>query len=220
MATVECLTKAKSSLVCAGEACTTPNKIRALAYEIPSRLRPLDISFSVPLRSGTMWHDRYMSGGQTATGRPCRFTCIWTLSILLLAFRTVAVADETLIPPDWQPSLSATVAKCKAELEPRQGHRPSQRELNDIASRLAEVQDAELFVTYVRLLGTLDATQRRKLFREQQQWLQDRETKAAAQVQSKGGSLETLEYSGAFIDLTAKRITELRRRMPAASTKR
>jgi uncharacterized protein YecT (DUF1311 family) len=122
--------------------------------------------------------------------------------ILLLAFRTVAVANETLIPHDWQPSLSATVAKFKAELEPRQGHRPSQRELSDIASRLAEAQDAELFVTYVRLLETLDATQRRKLFREQQQWLRDRETKAAGQVQSKGGSLEALEYSGAFIDLT------------------
>ena len=137
-----------------------------------------------------------------ATGRPYRFICIWIPLILLLAFRTVAVANETLIPHDWQPTRSATVAKFKAELEPRQGHRPSQRELSDIASRLAEAQDAELFVTYVRLLETLDATQRRKLFREQQQWLRDRETKAAGQVQSKGGSSEALKYSGAFIDLT------------------
>jgi uncharacterized protein YecT (DUF1311 family) len=139
--------------------------------------------------------------------------------VLTLALQIFAVANEALVPPDWQPSLSAVVETCKAELQRKDGHAPSQRELNDISSRLAEIYDAELFVTYIRLLDTLDSIQRQKLFQEQQQWLHDRATKAEHQVQSKGGSLEALEYSGAFSDLTEKRITELRRRMPAASTK-
>jgi uncharacterized protein YecT (DUF1311 family) len=139
--------------------------------------------------------------------------------MLSLAFRTVTAANETLIPPDWQPSLSALEANYKAQLEPKAGHAPSQRELNDIASRLAEVQDAELFVTYVRLLETLDTKQRRELFQEQQRWLRDRATKVAGQVQSKGGSLAALEYSGAFSDFTEKRIAELRRRMPRSNPK-
>jgi uncharacterized protein YecT (DUF1311 family) len=139
--------------------------------------------------------------------------------VLLLALLTDAVADETLIPHNWQPSLSAVVESCKAELEPKNGHARSQRELNDISSRLADIYDVELFVTYIRLLDTLDSIQRQKLFQEQQQWLHDRATKAEHQVQSKGGSLEALEYSSAFSDLTEKRIAELRSRIPRSSPK-
>jgi len=89
----------------------------------------------------------------------------------------------------------------------------------EISSRLAEVYDAQLFVIYVRLLERLDAIQRQELFREQQHWLRDRASKAADQVQSKGGSLGALEYSGAFSDFTEKRIAELLRRMPAEADK-
>ncbi len=63
------------------------------------------------------------------------------------------------------------------------------------------------------------AKAQRELFREQQQWLRDRATEAAAQVQSKGGSLAALEYSGAFSDFTKKRIAELRRRMSHHNSK-
>lgn len=158
-------------------------------------------------------------GRRSAIARPHGFTCTAVLLVLSLALRTFAVANEALIPPDWQPSLSSVVENCKAELQHKNGHAPSQRELNDISSRLAEIYDAELFVTYVRLLDTLDSIQRQKLFQEQQKWLHDRATKAADQVQSKGGSLEALEYSSAFSDLTEKRIAELRSRIPPKSPK-
>jgi uncharacterized protein YecT (DUF1311 family) len=159
--------------------------------------------------------------GKAATAGPhgCECTTVVLMTLLSLVFRADGLANETLIPPDWQPSLSALEVRCKAELEPKQGHTLSQQELNDISSRLAEVYDAELFVTYVQLLETLDTKQRRELFREQQRWLRDRATKAAGQVQSKGGSLAALEYSGAFCDFTEKRIAELRGRMPPGATK-
>jgi uncharacterized protein YecT (DUF1311 family) len=170
-----------------------------------------------------MWYckgsKRYTVGRRSAIARPYGFACTPVLMVLSMALPTFAVADETIVPPDWQPSLSEVVANCKAELEPKNGHAPSQRELNDMSSRLAEIYDAELFVTYIRLLDTLDSKQRQKLFHEQKQWLHDRATKAAGQMQSKGGSLEPLEYSSAFSDLTEKRIAELRSRMPPRSPK-
>ena len=185
----------------------------------------IDISFQVAPESGAMWHlkriNRYTFRDQgTADGRRGHtFTAVVLITLLSLTLPADAAANETLIPPDWQPSLSALEAKCKAELEPQQGRGPSQRELNEISSRLAEVYDAQLFVIYVRLLETLDAKQRQELFREQQHWLCDRATKAADQVQSKGGSLGALEYSGAFSDFTEKRIAALLRRMPAEADK-
>jgi len=172
-----------------------------------------------------MWHlrriDRYIFRGQSAAcgRRGDTLTAVVLMTVLSLTLPACAAANETLIPPDWQPSLSALEAKCKAELEPKQGRAPSQRELNEISSRLAEVYDAQLFVIYVRLLERLDAIQRQELFREQQHWLRDRASKAADQVQSKGGSLGALEYSGAFSDFTEKRIAELLRRMPAEADK-
>lgn len=172
-----------------------------------------------------MWHlkriDRYTFRDQgTADGRRGHtFTAVVLMTLLSLTLPADAAANETLIPPDWRPSLSALEAKCKAELEPKEGRGPSQRELNEISSRLAEVYDAQLFVIYVRLLETLDGKQRQELFREQQQWLCDRATKAVDQVQSKGGSLGALEYSGAFSDFTEKRIAELLRRIPAEADK-
>lgn len=189
----------------------------------PAR-QPIDISLPMILESVQMWQltrsERDPFDKRARAGARY-WECMTVVLITLLSFVFSADvgANDKLIPSDWQPSLSALEAKCKSELEPKQGHAPSQRELNDISSRLADVYDAELFVTYVQLLDTLDAKAQRELFQEQQQWLRERATKAAAQVQSKGGSLAALEYSGAFSDFTAKRIAELRRRIPRSDPK-
>ena len=189
----------------------------------PAR-QPIDISLPLILESVQMWQltrSELDPFGKRSRAGPRYCECITVVLITLLSFVFSADvgANDKLIPSDWQPSLSELEAKCESELEPKQGHAPSQRELNDISSRLADVYDAELFITYVRLLNTLDAKAQRELFREQKQWLRDRATEAAAQVQSKGGSLAALEYSGAFSDFTKKRIAELRRRMPHDNSK-
>jgi uncharacterized protein YecT (DUF1311 family) len=141
--------------------------------------------------------------------------------IALLPFVAKGAGDEKLIPANWAPSLSETENACKAELEKKNGRSPSQQEMNEISARLAEVYDAQMFITYVQLFDRLETGKREHLFREQQQWLRERETKAADAVQSKGGSLAALEYSGAFADLTQKRIAELqsRLRQQAGNTK-
>ncbi len=186
--------------------------------------QPIDISLPLILESVQMrqlTRSERDAFGKRARGGPryCEWITVVLITLLSFVFSADVGANDKLIPSDWQPSLSALEAKCKSELEPKQRHAPSQRELNDISSRLADVYDAELFITYVRLLNALDAKAQRELFREQQQWLRDRATEAAAQVQSKGGSLAALEYSGAFSDFTKKRIAELRRRMSHDNSK-
>ena len=56
----------------------------------------------------------------------------------LLPFRAKAGVDEKLIPPDWAPSLPENETQCKAELEAKETRAPSQGELNESSTRLAE----------------------------------------------------------------------------------
>ena len=164
--------------------------------------------------TGTLKISRGTPGAQSwqktaeAAHMSTTFMRILLLVVCLLPLGADGNGDNKLIPANWTPSLSAIEGACKAELETKDGRAPSQQELNDASNRLTEVYDAQLFVVYVQLLQVLKSPQRQQLFHEQKQWLRERERKATAAVQSKGGSLAALEYSGAFGDLTQKRIAE------------
>ena len=134
-----------------------------------------------------------------------------------LTLRAAPAASEPVIPPHWQPSLTEVEMAFKTELESKKGAGLAQQQLNELTARLSEVYDAELFIVYMQLFAKLGPEGRRQLFAEQQQWLRKRAAQADAQVQSKGGSLATLEYNGAFNELTNKRIAELRQRLKVRS---
>src|SRR5262249_43713616 len=97
-----------------------------------------------------------------------------------------------LIPPEWKPSLE----QVQEELEDNLAARPnqSQQALNKANQNLADIADAQLFITYTLLLQQLDDKGRNALYTEQHAWLAQRQAAAHAAVLSKGGSLESLEY--------------------------
>lgn len=133
---------------------------------------------------------------------------------LFLVQATCAAADGRIVPAGWEPSLDSIEETLSME-----GSRP-QQELNRASQQLADLRDAQLFIFYFRLLDALDDSRRSALLREQNQWLKTRETKARDAVQSKGGSLEPLEYSSAFREMTEQRMKQLTERLAALKQKR
>jgi len=77
---------------------------------------------------------------------------------------------------------------------------------------MADVSDAQLFISYIQLMQRLDQQQRADLFKEQQAWLEARIQQASAAIISKGGSLAPLEYNDAFIEITEARLKDLQQR--------
>ncbi len=93
----------------------------------------------------------------------------------------------------------------------------SQQALNKANQNIADLVDAQLFITYTLLLQQLDEKGRNALYTEQQDWLVQRQAAAHAHVVSKGGSLGPLEYATALSDLTRKRLKELETRLAQQS---
>jgi uncharacterized protein YecT (DUF1311 family) len=122
-------------------------------------------------------------------------------------------ADESseVLPKEWKPSLEQVRTDMREELAASANK--NQRALNRASQNLAELSDAQLFITYVRLMESLDKKDRTDLFNDQRKWLGRREQMARAAVVSKGGSLEPVEYSSAFRKITEERLAELEKRL-------
>ena len=81
--------------------------------------------------------------------------------------------------------------------------------MNRVSANVAQITDAQLFVTYTKLFQTLSPADQIDLYREQEDWRVKRRAYAESQIESHGGSLARLEYSEAFSEFTKKRIDEL-----------
>jgi uncharacterized protein YecT (DUF1311 family) len=116
-----------------------------------------------------------------------------------------------LIPSDWKPSLE----QVQDELQDAFKRNPnrSQQALNRASQAMADLLDARLFITYVRLFESLDEPARSQFFEEQKKWLEKRADTARESVTSKGGSLGALEYSSAFRKISEERRAELEKRL-------
>jgi uncharacterized protein YecT (DUF1311 family) len=115
----------------------------------------------------------------------------------------------TLVPAGWTPSL----VQVREYLEDESGGGTSQQALNRASQNLADLQDAQLFITYVRLMETLSSKERRELVAEQKRWLVRREELASKAVRSRGGTLAPLEYSGTFLKITEERLRIFEKRL-------
>jgi uncharacterized protein YecT (DUF1311 family) len=122
-----------------------------------------------------------------------------------------------VIPAGWNPSLE----QVQGELQEASQRNPnkSQQALNRASQAMADLLDARLFITYVRLFESLDAASRSELFNEQKTWQAKRADMARQSVTSKGGSLEPLEYSGAYRKITEERLAQLEKRLAAQTRK-
>lgn len=116
-----------------------------------------------------------------------------------------------LVPDAWTPALDQ-VGDYLAESSKTEAQ-ASQQALNQMSQNLADVRDAQLFITYIQLMQTLDARGQTQLFEEQMRWLDKRNESARASVISKGGTLAPLEYSGAFRKITEERLLDLQKRL-------
>jgi uncharacterized protein YecT (DUF1311 family) len=126
---------------------------------------------------------------------------------LLLPVRTFA--DDAL-PKDWKPNLDLVARSIEKDLE----QSTAQQEMNLLSGLLAQVKDAELAVAYLRLYSSLGDKKRKQLKAEQSKWLKKRD-QAVEELGPHGssrGSMAPMEDNHLFIDLTEKRIKELRRR--------
>jgi uncharacterized protein YecT (DUF1311 family) len=112
---------------------------------------------------------------------------------------------------EWTPSLEQAQAYVEETSEAKKNK--SQTALNRESQNLADLADAQLFITYVLLMQRLAENDRSQLFNEQKMWLAQRAESARAAVISKGGSLEALEYANAFRSMTEKRLAELESRL-------
>ena len=139
-------------------------------------------------------------------------------SFLLFAIPPVSTAARhptrnpcRLVPDTWSPSLDQI--RDYVESKSNSETNPSQQVLTLASQNLADLRDAQLFITYVQLMQTLDVKGQSELFEEQKRWLDKRAAAARASVTSKGGTLEPLEYSGAFGKITEERLADLHKRL-------
>jgi len=116
-----------------------------------------------------------------------------------------------LVPDRWAPSLD----QVRSDIEEKANAETNapQQVLTQTSQNLADLRDAQLFITYVQLMQTLDVKGRAVLFAEQKAWLAKRAQAARASVTSKGGTLGALEYSDAFAKITDERRAALQRRL-------
>jgi uncharacterized protein YecT (DUF1311 family) len=112
---------------------------------------------------------------------------------------------------EWTPSLEQAQAYVEHASEAEKNQ--SQTVLNRESQNMADLADAQLFITYVLLMERLNENDRRQLFNEQKMWLMKRAESARASIISKGGSLEALEYASAFRSITETRLAELESRL-------
>jgi len=119
--------------------------------------------------------------------------------------------STAVLPSDWKPFLEQVQEDLQEAFE--RNPNKSQQALNRASQDIADLLDARLFITYVRLMEALDPLSRSNLFNEQKDWLAKRVENAQAGVTSKGGSLGTLEYSGAYRKITEERLAQLERRL-------
>lgn len=122
----------------------------------------------------------------------------------------LAQASLQIIQEDWAPYLDSAADYLYATLD--KGH-VTQSRMNRVFGNVAEIADAQLFIVYTRLFQTLSPADQVDLYRDQQAWRTRRIAYAESQVESHGGSLAPLEYSGAFTEITKQRIEELSKRI-------
>jgi uncharacterized protein YecT (DUF1311 family) len=144
---------------------------------------------------------------------------VCSLSLIVLMSSCIACGPKpeekkvstAVLPDDWRPSLE----QVQEDLQESFDRNPykSQQALNRASQDMADLLDARLFITYVRLMELLDSTSRANLFNEQKDWLTKRVENAQSTVTSKGGTLGPLEYSGAYRRLTEQRLAELEKRL-------
>ena len=116
-----------------------------------------------------------------------------------------------LVPEQWIPSLNQVMDYIE-ESSQSEAH-TSQRQLTQANQHLADLRDAQLFITYIQLMQTLDIRGQTNLYEEQKRWLSKRAELARASVISKGGTLEPLEYSSSFRKITEERLAELQEQL-------
>jgi len=137
------------------------------------------------------------------------------LLLAVAALATLARAEPRnrcqLVPDTWAPSLDQVrnyvIEKSSTEKN------ASQRLLTQTSQSLADLSDVQLFIIYLQLIQILNMREQKELFQEQKSWLEKRTALARASVTSKGGTLEPLEYSGAFEKITQERLAELQKRL-------
>jgi uncharacterized protein YecT (DUF1311 family) len=125
--------------------------------------------------------------------------------------RDSAESPPQFAPGEWKPSLDQVQTSMQDELETKA--QKSQQYLNRMSQNLSDLADAQLFITYILLMQSLDGKERKTLFDEQKSWLAKRDELARSEVVSKGGSLAPLEYASAFRQVTEKRLAELEQRL-------
>jgi len=121
-----------------------------------------------------------------------------------------AFADDAL-PKDWKPHLDLVARSIEKDL----GKSTVQQEMNLLSGLLAEVKDAELLIAYLRLYSSLGGKGRKQLKAEQSKWIKARDV-AVAELgphDSSRGSIAPMEDNQLFVNLTEKRIKELRQRL-------
>jgi len=138
------------------------------------------------------------------------------LSPISSAGQDAARECRTIVPKGWTPTLEQ--AQIFIEDESAAKERKNQRFLTQTSQGMADLRDAQLFITYVRLMQALDDEERHDLFDDQERWLSAREKSARAAVDSKGGSLEPLEFSEAFRKITEERLAVLEKRLDDKQT--
>jgi uncharacterized protein YecT (DUF1311 family) len=138
------------------------------------------------------------------------------LSSISSAGQDAANECRTIVPKGWTPTLEQ--AQIFIEDESAAKTRKNQRFLTQTSQSMADLRDAQLFITYVQLMQALDVKERRDLFCDQKRWLSAREKSARVAVDSKGGSLEPLEFSEAFRKITEERQAVLEKRLADKQT--
>jgi len=134
----------------------------------------------------------------------CSFTGVW---FLLACSQS---QPDLWIPENWKPSLEQV--REQIDSLANQTAPASQQQLSQSSQNMADVADAQLFISYIQLMQRLDQQQRSDLFKEQQAWLEARIQQASAAIISKGGSLAPLEYNDAFIEITEAKLKDLQQR--------
>lgn len=138
--------------------------------------------------------------------------------ILLFALSPVVASSGdpapegcAIAPQAWQPSLDDVIGYVE-EKQNAETNAP-QSALTRAGQIRADLWDAQLFLTYVRLMQALDGKAQVELLKEQQQWLSQRAEQAGTAVTSRGGTLAPLEYSGEYAKITEQRERELQHRL-------
>ena len=132
--------------------------------------------------------------------------------------RDSAESPPQLVPSEWTPSLEQVQTSIQDELETKA--QKSQQYLNRTSQNLSDLADAQLFITYILLMQSLNGKEQKTLFDEQKNWLAKRDELARSEVVSKRGSLAPLEYASAFRQVTEKRLAELEQRLAQMTNKR